>query len=65
MTTGNSSKRATTPPKGRPTPPRHQSASRRRVFGSTAQWIAVAMVLVLIFVIIVLLSDGSSLNPIG
>ncbi len=64
MTTENSSKRAITPPKGRPTPPRHQGTTRRRVFGSTAQWIAVAVLLVLIFVIIVLASDGSSLNPI-
>jgi hypothetical protein len=46
-------KRATTAPKGRPTPPR-TGHRRRRTFGSTTQWVAAAAVLVLLLVILVL-----------
>jgi hypothetical protein len=56
------SKKAITPPKGRPTRARNQVAMQRRVFGSTAQWIAVAFALTLIFVMIVVLLDGGDFN---
>ena len=46
------SPRATTPPKGRPTRSRDAYYGRPRVFGSTAQWIAVAILIVLAFVIL-------------
>jgi hypothetical protein len=51
-----SSQRATTPPKGRPTRPRDASYYRKRVFGSTAQWIAVAIILVLAFVVLMMVA---------
>jgi hypothetical protein len=46
------SQRATTPPKGRPTRARSATYGRQRVFGSTAQWIAVAILLVLACIIL-------------
>jgi hypothetical protein len=33
------------------------------VFGSTAQWIAVTIALILAFVILVLVTDGGNFNP--
>ena len=33
------------------------------MFGSTAQWIAVALLLVLAFVILVMVTDGGDFNP--
>ena len=52
MTAKSPSPRATTPPKGRPTRARNAYYGRQRVFGSTAQWIAVAILIVLAFVIL-------------
>lgn len=52
MNSNSPSPRATTPPKGRPTRSRDAYYGRQRVFGSTAQWIAVAILLVLAFVIL-------------
>jgi hypothetical protein len=52
MTAKSPSPRATTPPKGRPTRSRNAYYGRKRVFGSTAQWIAVAILLVLAAVIL-------------
>jgi hypothetical protein len=57
--------RATTPPKGRPTRPQNTTSSRKRVFGSTAQWIAVAIILVLAFVVLVIVTDGGDFNPLN
>jgi len=51
MASNSPSPRATTPPKGRPTRSRDAIYGRQRVFGSTAQWIAAAVLLVLVFVI--------------
>jgi hypothetical protein len=48
------SKRAVTPPKGRPTPGRNDRSVQRRTFGSTAQWIAVTALLVLAFLALIL-----------
>lgn len=58
------SPRAVTPPKGRPTPPRRAQA-RGRVFGSTAQWIAVFALLLIAFVVLVLATDGGDFNPLN
>ena len=38
---------------------------RKRVFGSTAQWIAVALLLVLLFVIVVMITKDNKYNPLG
>jgi hypothetical protein len=46
------SPRATTPPKGRPTRSRTAVYDRKRVFGSTAQWIAVALLIVIAFIVL-------------
>jgi hypothetical protein len=59
------SPRATTPPKGRPTRSRTATYGRKRVFGSTAQWIAVAILLVLAFVVLVMVTDGGDFNPLN
>jgi hypothetical protein len=50
------SQRATTPPKGRPTRSRTPTYYRKRVFGSTAQWIAVAIMLVLAFIVLMMVA---------
>jgi hypothetical protein len=50
------SPRAITPPKGRPTRSRTPSYYRKRVFGSTAQWIAVAILLVLAFIVLMMVA---------
>ena len=52
MTAKTPSTRATTAPKGRPTRSQNGYYARKRVFGSTAQWIAVAILLVLVAVIL-------------
>jgi hypothetical protein len=56
-------KHAVTPPKGRPTRSRHDAVQRQRVFGATARWVAVGILLVLAFVILVLVTDGGDFNP--
>ncbi len=35
------------------------------MFGTTARWVAVGILLVLAFVILVLVTDGGDLNPFG
>jgi hypothetical protein len=52
MSAKSPSSRAITPPKGRPTRSRTAGYGRKRVFGSTAQWIAVAILLVLAVIIL-------------
>ena len=52
MTGDTRSQRAITPPKGRPTRSRTPTYYRKRVFGSTAQWIAAAILLVLAFIVL-------------
>ena len=56
MAANTSPQRAITPPKGRPTRPRDAMYYRKRVFGSTAQWIAVAIILVLAFVVLMMVA---------
>ena len=56
MVGNTSSQRAITPPKGRPTRPRTARYYRKRVFGSTAQWIAAAIILVLAFVVLMMVA---------
>ena len=64
MATQHPPKRGVTPPKGRPTRSRHQVA-QRRAFGSTAQWIAFAILIVVAFIVLVMVTDGGDFNPIG
>jgi hypothetical protein len=54
MTSNTPSPRATTPPKGRPTRSRNAYYGRQKVFGSTAQWIALVILLVLAFAIVLM-----------
>lgn len=55
-------KKGITPPKGRPTRARNEVAGQRRAFGPTAQWIAAAFLLTLIFITIIVLLDGGDFN---
>jgi hypothetical protein len=55
-------KKAFTPPKGRPTRARNEQDRPRRVFGPTAQWIAAAFLLTLIFLTVIVLLDGGDFN---
>ena len=57
------SKKGITPPKGRPTRSRNEVDRDQRVFGPTAQWIAAAFLVALIFVTIIVLFDGGDFNP--
>lgn len=63
MTEPQTSKKGVTPPKGRPTRARNEVVAPKRVFGPTAQWIAAAFLLALIFVTIIVLFDGGDFNP--
>lgn len=58
MTDQGTSKKGITPPKGRPTRARNDVVAERRVFGATAQWIAAAFLVALIFVTVIVLLDG-------
>lgn len=55
-------KKGITPPKGRPTRARGEVVTRKRAFGPTAQWIAAAFLLALIFLTIIVLLDGGDFN---
>ena len=35
------------------------------MFGSTAQWIAVAILLVIAFIVLVMITDGGDFNPLN
>lgn len=56
-------KKNVTPPKGRPTRRRDGSYRNRRVFGPMAQWIAAAVLLLLVFAVLLFLTDGGDFNP--
>ncbi len=56
-------KKAVTPPKGRPTRPRDGDLRRKRAFGPVAQWITVALLLVLVVAALILITDGGDFNP--
>lgn len=56
-------KKSVTPPKGRPTRARNSSGARKRAFGPIAQWVTVALLVVLIIVVLVLITDGGDFNP--
>lgn len=64
MATEPAQRRATTPPKGRPTRSRN-ALPRRRVFGSTAQWIAAVAILLLALVIVIIVLDDKASSPLG
>lgn len=56
-------KRGVTPPKGQPTRSRNGSYGGRRVFGPALQWFLVVLLLVMIFAILVVVTDGGDFNP--
>jgi hypothetical protein len=56
-------KKGVTPPKGRPTRSRDGIYARKQVFGPTAQWIALTIFLILVFVVLFVLTDGGDFNP--
>ncbi|MFW2333613.1 hypothetical protein [Ilumatobacter sp.] len=62
MTQEQTPKKGITPPKGRPTRSRNEVGAEKRVFGPTAQWIAAAFLIALIFITIILLFDGGDFN---
>lgn len=62
MTQDQAPRKGITPPKGRPTRSRSAVEREKRVFGPTAQWIAAAFFLTLIFLTIILLFDGGDFN---
>lgn len=55
--------KAFTPPKGRPTRGRDDVLMRRRVFGPVAQWIAVAIVVVIVVAFLIWVTGGGVFNP--
>lgn len=55
--------KAVTPPKGRPTRSRDGVAAERRVFGPTAQWITLAIVIAVVVVIIIAVTGGGEFGP--
>jgi hypothetical protein len=62
MPAGSAPKRAITAPKGRPTRSRH-GRQQRRVFGSTAQWLAaIAVVLLVLIIVIIVFDDKAATN---
>ncbi len=63
MTQEQTPKKGITPPKGKPTRSRRAVESNDRVFGPTAQWIAAAFLVALIFITIIVLFDGGDFNP--
>jgi hypothetical protein len=65
MANHHQSARATTPPKGRPTPPRQLHQTDRRVFGSTARWIAAALLIALALIVLWMVTGGGDLNPLN
>jgi hypothetical protein len=55
-------KKGFTPPKGRPTRGRSNQVREKRVFGPTAQWVAAAFLIALIFLTVIVLLDGGDFN---
>ena len=55
-------KKGITPPKGRPTRGRNEQIRTKRVFGPTAQWIAAAFLITLVFLLVILLLDGGDFS---
>ncbi len=52
-----------TAPKGRPTRARGELAGDRRLFGPTAQWIALALVIAIVVVVIIMVTGGGEFGP--
>lgn len=58
-------KRGITPPKGKPTRARDEMPSNKRVFGPVSQWIAFVVLLIMVFVVLVILTNGGDFNPLN
>ena len=56
-------KHGITPPKGRPTRSRSGRSYDPRVFGPVWQWIAFALFLTMLFVVLVIVTNGGDFNP--
>ncbi len=56
-------KHGITPPKGRPTRSRTGRSYDRRVFGPVWQWIAFALFLTVLFIVLVMVTNGGDFNP--
>lgn len=52
-----------TPPKGTPTAGRTSRRASKRVFGPTAQWIFVGVLITLIVAVLIAITDGGDFNP--
>lgn len=65
MTKQTRPKRGITPPKGKPTRSRHDLPADGRVFGPVSQWIAFSVLLILLFVVLVILTNGGDFNPLN
>ena len=65
MTNQPTPNRGITPPKGKPTRARTDVPIDRRVFGPVSQWIAVTILLILLFVLMVILTNGGDFNPLN
>ena len=57
------SKKGYTAPKGRPTRARDDVDDQRRAFGPVAQWITLALAIVVAVVVVIMLTDGGDFNP--
>ncbi|MGA1053530.1 MAG: hypothetical protein ACO3WU_14660, partial [Ilumatobacteraceae bacterium] len=55
--------KAYTPPKGRPTAGRRRRRGAKRVFGPTAQWISVGVLVALVVAVLITITDGGDFNP--
>ncbi len=57
--------KAVTPPKGRPTRARGAVADDRRVFGPVAQWIALALLVVAVVLVLIFVTGGGEFDVPG
>lgn len=58
-------KKSYTPPKNRPTRARNADGTRRRAFGPVAQWITLALSLIVLIAIIIIITNGGDFNPLN
>ncbi|MCB0966822.1 MAG: hypothetical protein KDB37_08300 [Ilumatobacter sp.] len=61
--TTDTGKKNYTAPKGRPTRTRDGHGGDKRVFGPVAQWITVAILIIVAITILLIVTDGGDFNP--
>lgn len=64
MTKQTTPKHGITPPKGHPTRARDNVPPDKRVFGPASQWTAFVVLAIVLFVMLVILTNGSDSSPI-